>query len=82
MNLFSKERKGTSFHNISHKDQKFERKFTFDISKFKFQFDSNRKFQILGFFETKRSVGTKPPKKCANIIADSETVKRYGDFDT
>ena len=30
-------RKGTSFHNMSQKDQKFLRKLTFDISKFKFQ---------------------------------------------
>ena len=26
--------------------------------------------------------GAKPPKRCANIIADSETFKRYGYFDT
>ena len=39
-------------------------------------------FQILGFFETYRSVGAKPQKRCANIIAVSETFKRYGDFDT
>ena len=39
-------------------------------------------FQILGFFETNRSVGAKPLKRWANIIADSETFKRYGDFDT
>ena len=34
---FSKERKDTSCHIISQKDQKLWRKFTFDISKFKFQ---------------------------------------------
>ena len=39
-------------------------------------------FQILGFFETNRSVGAKPLKSGANIIADSETFKRYRDFDT
>ena len=39
-------------------------------------------FHFLGFFETNRPVGAKPLNKCANIIADSETVKRYGDFDT
>ena len=39
-------------------------------------------FKILGFFETNRSVGAKPLKLCTNIIADSETFKRYGDFDT
>ena len=37
MNLFSKERKGTYFHSMSQKDQKFLRKFIIDISKFKFQ---------------------------------------------
>ena len=39
-------------------------------------------FQILGFFDTNRSVGAKPKKRCANIIADSETYEQYGDFDT
>ena len=39
-------------------------------------------FQIVGFSEKNRSVGAKPGKRCANIIADSETFKRYGDFDT
>ena len=39
-------------------------------------------FHFLGFFETNRPVGAKPLNKCANIIADSETFKRYGDFDT
>ena len=39
-------------------------------------------FQILGFFETNRSVGAKPQKRCANIISDSETFKQYRDFDT
>ena len=34
--------------------------------------DQIENFQILGFFETNRSVGAKPPKWCANIIADSE----------
>ena len=41
-----------------------------------------KNFQILGFFDTNRSVGAKPQKKCANIIADSATFKQYGDFDT
>ena len=36
-------------------------------------------FQVLGCFETSRSVGAKPQKRCANIIADSESFKRYGD---
>ena len=60
MNLFSKERKDTSFHSMSQKES----------------------FNILGFFETNRSVGAKPLKRRANIIADSETFKRYRDFDT
>jgi hypothetical protein len=29
-----------------------------------------------------RKGGAQPPKRCANIIADFETFKRYGDFDT
>ena len=33
MNCLSKERKDTSYHIMSQKDQKFERKFTFDIQK-------------------------------------------------
>ena len=44
--------------------------------------DLNRKLPNLGFFETNRSVGAKPQKRCANNIADSETFQRYGDFDT
>ena len=35
---------------------------------------------MLGFFETNRSVGAKPQKRCTNIIADSETFQRYGDL--
>ena len=27
-------------------------------------------------------VGAKPLERCANVIADSETFKQYGDFDT
>ena len=34
-------------------------------------------FKILGFFDTNRSVGAKPQKGCANIIADSETFKLH-----
>ena len=37
---------------------------------------------MLGFFETNRSVGAKPEKMCAHIIADSETFQQYRDFDT
>ena len=47
-----------------------------------FKIDVNRKLPKFGLFETNRSVGAKPLKRCANIIADSETFKRYGDFDT
>ena len=56
-----------------------------DFSYFKVQvskWTQIENFQILGFLETKRSVGAKPQKNFANIIADSETFKRYGDFDT
>ena len=41
-----------------------------------------KNFKFWGFFETNRPVGAKPIQKCAHIIADSETFKRYGDFDT
>ena len=44
--------------------------------------DWNRKLPNVGLFEKNRSVGAKPPKRCANIIADSETFQCYGDFDT
>ena len=44
--------------------------------------DLNKKLQNFGIFETNRSVGAKPPKKGANISADSEYFKRYGDFGT
>ena len=33
----AKERRGTSCHTMSQKDQKIKRKLTFDIPKFKFQ---------------------------------------------
>ena len=42
MNWFSKERKGTSCHTMSQKDQMFWRKYTFGILKFKFQTDLNK----------------------------------------
>ena len=37
MNWLSKKKKDTSFHMMSQKDEQFERKLTFNISKFKFQ---------------------------------------------
>ena len=37
MDWLSKEKKDTSFHIMSQKDQKLKRKLTFDIPKFKFQ---------------------------------------------
>ena len=46
-----------------------------------FKTDLNTNFKFLGFFETNGPVGAKPPKKFANIIADFETCKHYGDFD-
>ena len=64
MNLFSKERKCTSFHSMSQKDQKFWRKLTFDISKFKFQNGLEKKTsKCWAFFQTNRSVGAKPQNK-------------------
>ena len=41
-----------------------------------------KNIKFLGFFEINRPIGSKPPKKFANIIADSEICKQYGDFDT
>ena len=66
LNLFSKEGKGTSFHIMSQKEQKFWRKLTFDISK----------FQMLGFFETNRSVGAKPRKGVQILL---QILKPYSD---
>ena len=83
MNLFSKEMKGTYFHNMSEKDQKLKRKLTFDIPKFKFQNELEWTTSFFfGFFETNRSVGAHPPKKCASIFADSESCEQWGDFGT
>ena len=79
----SKERKGTSFHNMSQKEQKLTTKN--DFWYFKVQVSKltrTENFKNVGFFVTNRSVGAKPQKRCGNIIADSETFKRYGDFDT
>ena len=61
----------------------FLRKFTFGILKFKFQNGLKQKnFKFWIFFETNGPVEAKPPKKCGNTIADSETCKQYRDFDT
>ena len=58
MNLLSKERKDTYFHIMSQKDQKFRRKLTFDIPKFKFQNGLKQKTSNgWAFFGTNRSVG-------------------------
>ena len=82
MDWLSKEKKDTSFHIMSQKDQKLKRKLTFDITKFKFQNELEWTTSFFfGFFETNRPVGAKPLNKFANIIADSETFKQYGDFD-
>ena len=82
MNWLSKERKDSSFHNMSQKDQKLKRKLTFDIPKFKFQNGLECKTSIFRLFWDKQACRRKPLNKCANIIADSETFKRYVDFDT
>ena len=82
MNLFSKERKDTAFHIMPKKDQQFKRKLTFDISKFQFQNGLEQKTSkcVFFFLNTNRSVGAKPQKRCANIMADSETFKQYRDL--
>ena len=50
----------------------------FYISKFKFQ----NGLKLKTCFATKKSVEDKPPKTCTNIIADSESFKKYRDFGT
>ena len=60
MNLISKERKVTSFHDMSQKDQKLKRKLTFDIPKFKFQ---NGFEQKTFFFLDKQVCGSLTPQK-------------------
>ena len=58
MHWLSNERKDTSFHIMSRKDKKSERKLVFDILKFKFQNGLKQKTSNLwNFFETNRSVG-------------------------
>ena len=59
MNRFAKERKDTSFHIMSQKDQNFKRKLTFDILK----------------FETNRSVGAHPPKNVQVFLQILNPVK-------
>ena len=39
-------------------------------------------FQIIGFFDTNRSIQAQPKKRWANIIADSETFNLYRAFNT
>ena len=42
-----------------------------------FKMDSNRKLPNFGLFCDKQVCSSQTPKKCANIIADSETFTRY-----
>ena len=44
--------------------------------------DSKRKLPTFWLFETNRSVGAYPPKKCVSIFADSESGEYCGDFGT
>ena len=73
-------------HNFSYhvpKRPTILKQFSFDISKFKFQNRLKQKISGFGFFFLdKRVCRSQTPKKCANIIADSESFKRYGDFGT
>ena len=62
MNWFSKERKDTSCHVGSQKDQKLWRKFTFDISKFKSKTNFNKKLNYLGIFWYKQICGSQTLK--------------------
>ena len=47
-----------------------------------FKIYSNRKLPNFGLFLDKQVCRSQTPKMCANIIADSETFKRYRNFDT
>ena len=59
MNWLSKKRKDTSFHIMSQKDQNFERKFTFDIPKLKFQ--NGLKEKTFNFWAFLRQTGLWEP---------------------
>ena len=67
MNWLSKESKNTSFNIMSQKDQKFKRKFTFDIQNVKFQNGLKQKtFPFLAFL---RQTGLWEPVNNAEILA-------------
>ena len=82
MSWLYKERKDTSCHIMSQKNQKLKRKFTFDIPKFKFQNRLEQKTS--NFWAFLRQTGLFEPnnQKCASIFADSECCKQCGDFGT
>ena len=83
MNWLSEERKDTSCHIMSQKDQKFKRKFTFVIPKFKFQ--NRLKQQTPIFWAFLRQTGLWEPNPPINVqvfFAHSESCEQYGDFGT
>ena len=65
MNWLSKERKDTSVHIMSQKDQKFNSKFTFDIPKFKFQ--NGLKQKTSNFWAFLRQTGLWEPNPLTNL---------------
>ena len=81
-NCLCQRKEGNIFLYHFQKDQRCWGKFTFNISKFKFQNGLKQKLNLFELFYTNGSVGAKPPKKCANIIADYKPCHQYEDFGT
>ena len=67
---------------MSTKDQKNSRKFTFDMSKVRFHNCLKQTILIVWDFLRKLALWMPNPKKCANILADSNPCKQYGKFGT
>ena len=66
---------------VSQKDQKLKRKLNFDIPQFKFLNGLQQEtFISLLLFWDKYVCGSLNPKKCSNILANSESCKQFGDF--
>ena len=77
-----KERKETYFYIISKKTKGVEENLLLIFQSLSFKTDLNKNLICLSFFYTNGSVGAKPPKKCANIIADYKPCHQYEDFGT
>ena len=73
---FPKKERAHLFISCPKKTKSFKENFLLILQSSSFKMDSNRKLLNVGFF------WDKPQKRCANIIADSDTFKRYRDFET